>query len=435
MTQDGHLSSLRNRRALEALRNGVPNGDAVAALGCNQPAVERDFNALLSRVPGGDDDVPDSGLGMLVAGDFGSGKSHLLGFLESQALEQNFVCSRVVISKETPLFNMEKVFRAAIENARAPGVTGHMVEEVAQKLDYDSERYTRFFRWANREDNGLDRILPATLIVHQKENDDLDLLNKITWFWSGEKIQLKDVRDGLRDIGESQSYAFRAPAARNLPPQKLRFVLELIKAAGYRGWVVLMDEIELVTNYSMLQRARSYAELARWMGQATGEKYPGLILVGAVIGSFANVVLDEKEDRDKAAPRLRARQREEDDIAAARAETGMRLIERGVLPLDRPDDETLSTLYERLKAIHSDAYGWTAPEIDHEIGPGGRRIIRSFVRRLITEWDLIRLYPGARPDIEESELTLNTQEDRDLEQESRYRSIAEDGRPDYSPRG
>ena len=210
MTQDGHISSLQNRRALEALRNGVPNGDAVAALGCNQPAVERDFNALLSRVPD-DGDAPDSGLGMLVAGDFGSGKSHLLGFLESQALEQNFVCSRVVISKETPLFNMEKVFKAAIENAKVPGVTGHMVEEVAQKLDYNSDRYTRFFMWADSEDNGLHRILPATLLIHEKERDDLDLLNKITWFWSGEKIQLKDVRDGVE--GHRSVPILRIPGA------------------------------------------------------------------------------------------------------------------------------------------------------------------------------------------------------------------------------
>ncbi len=429
MSQDGHLSSLQNRRALEALRNGVPNGDAVAALGCNQPAVERAFNTLLSQVPD-DGGAPDSGLGMLVAGDFGSGKSHLLGFLESQVLEQNFVCSRVVISKETPLFNMEKVFKAAIENAKAPGVTGHMVEEVAQKLDHNSDRYARFFMWADGEDNGLHRILPATLMIHENERDDLDLLNKITWFWSGEKIQLKDVRDGLRDIGQSQSYAFRAPAARNLPPQKLRFVLELIKAAGYRGWVVLMDEIELVTNYSVLQRARSYAELARWMGQATDEKYPGLVLIGAVIGSFANVVLNEKEDRDKAAPRLRARQREEDNIAAARAETGMRLIERGVLPLAPPDDDMLANLYIRLKGIHSDAYSWDAPEISH--GIGGRRVIRSFVRRWINEWDLRRLYPELEPDIEETEFTLNYGEDKDLELES---SIAEDNLPDTSAKG
>ena len=193
-------------------------------------------------------------------------------------------------------------------------------------------------------------------------------------------------------------------------------MLELIKAAGYRGWVILMDEIELVSNYSVLQRARSYAELTRWMGQAADEKYPGLIVVGTVTAEFASVVLDEKEDRDKAAPRLRARQRDIDNIAAARAETGMRLIERGQRLLTEPDDEMLSNLYGRLKAIHSQGYGWDAPDIEHGIGPGGRRRIRSFVRRWINEWDLRRLYPESELDIEETELEFRYDEDTTLEQ-------------------
>ena len=414
MVDVGHESTLKNRRALEALRNGVPNGDAVAVLGCNQPAVERDFHDLLTRASHGPE-MPDSSLGMLVAGDFGSGKSHLLGYLETQALAQNFVCSRVVISKETPLFDMDKVFKAAVQNGRVPGITGHMVEELAQKLDYNTPRYTDFFVWANQEDNGLHRILPATLMVHEKF-DDHELLNEIIWFWSGERIQLKKVRDGLRHLGQLQSYPFRAPVARDLPGQRLRFLLELIKAAGYRGWVILMDEIELVSNYSVLQRARSYAELTRWMGQAADEKYPGLIVVGTVTAEFASVVLDEKEDRDKAAPRLRARQRDIDNIAAARAETGMRLIERGQRLLTEPDDEMLSSLYGRLKAIHSQGYGWDAPDIEHGIGPGGRRRIRSFVRRWINEWDLRRLYPESELDIEETELEFRYDEDTTLEQ-------------------
>ena len=63
--------------------------------------------------------MPESALGMLVAGDFGTGKSHLLGYLESQALAQNFVCSRVVVSKETPLFDMDKMYKAAVENGES----------------------------------------------------------------------------------------------------------------------------------------------------------------------------------------------------------------------------------------------------------------------------------------------------------------------------
>ena len=308
MVDDANTSKLKNRRALEALRNGVPSGDAVAVLGCNQPKVEGEFNALLSSVSN-EEDALDSICGMLVNGDFGSGKSHLLGYLEAQALAQNFVCSKVVISKETPLFDIDKVFRAAVENGRVPGITGHMVEEIAQKLDYNSRSYADFFIWANQEDNGLHRILPATLMVHEKDNDP-ELLNEINKFWSGDRIQLKSVRDGLRHIGQLQSYSFRAPLARDMPPQKLRFALELIKAAGYRGWVVLMDEIELVANYSWLQRARSYAELARWMGQAAGEKYPGLVVVGTTAADFAEEILNRMEDRDKVVPRLRARGRD-----------------------------------------------------------------------------------------------------------------------------
>ena len=116
-------SKLNSRRALEALRNGVPNGDAVAVLGCNQPEVEQVFTGMLSRMSG-EGAGPEGGQGMLVAGEFGSGKSHLLGYLESQALSRNFVCSRVVISKETPLFDMDKVYRAVVENGKVPGVNG-----------------------------------------------------------------------------------------------------------------------------------------------------------------------------------------------------------------------------------------------------------------------------------------------------------------------
>ena len=431
MPEYGTTARLMNRRALEALRNGVPNGDAIVVLGCNQPAVQRDFDAMLSNALDVGDG-PYARQAMLVAGGFGTGKSHLLGYLESHALAQNFVCSRVVISKETPLFNMDKVFKAAVENARAPGITGHMVEEVALKLDYNSEGYAKFFEWANAPASGLHGIIPASLMVYERD-DDLELLNDITSFWSGEKSSgvSKIVRDGLKHINQVQSYHFRAPTLRELQPQRLRFVLELIKAAGYHGWVILMDEIELVASYSILQRARSYAELVRWMGQAEDESYPGLKVVGTMSDDFASFVLDQKEDRDKAAPRLRARQREDDNIAATRAEIGMRLIERGVRPLEEPDDQTLLALYERLRAIHSEAYGWDAPEIDHGIGLGGRsRRIRSFVRRWINEWDLRRLYPESEPDIEETELHFRYEEDRDLEKEIRE-NATDEAEPGY----
>jgi hypothetical protein len=55
------------RRALEALRNGVPNADAVRVLGCSQAAVEAAFNGLLDRSDEGKDDASQAP-GLLVAG-------------------------------------------------------------------------------------------------------------------------------------------------------------------------------------------------------------------------------------------------------------------------------------------------------------------------------------------------------------------------------
>ena len=41
---------VKNQRAIEALRNGVPNRDAVTVLGCNQPEIEDKFLQHLQNV-------------------------------------------------------------------------------------------------------------------------------------------------------------------------------------------------------------------------------------------------------------------------------------------------------------------------------------------------------------------------------------------------
>ena len=81
-------------------------------LGCSQPRAESAFAELLgraldTRTP------PETALGMLVSGGFGSGKSHLLAQLERRALAEGFVCSKVAVSKETPLYDLGKVFKSA----------------------------------------------------------------------------------------------------------------------------------------------------------------------------------------------------------------------------------------------------------------------------------------------------------------------------------
>ena len=406
------------RLALEALRNGVPNREAVKILGCNQPQVEARFAAMLRKATEIKNPTANS-LGMLVSGGFGTGKSHLLNHLEHHALSQGFVCSKVAISKETPLYDLGKVFKSAVDNGRMPDRGGRLIEELGQALRPDSENYVAFFQWANdAESSPLSQMFPASLLVHERARD-LELNGEIESFWAGDRIKVSRVKDGLRQIGQLQSFSFRAPKASELPPQRLRFIIQLIKAAGYKGWVVLLDELELVGSYSLLQRGRSYAELTRWMGQASGEAYPGLVVVGTVTDDFAAAVIgaDGKQDRDYVGPRLRARN---EDTRAARAEAGMRLIEREALPLNPPSDMDVNATVEKLRDIYSVAYAWDAPPLEVKTGGAGyRNRMRYKVRASINEWDLLRIYPNSRPETEGDEYRHTYKEDADLERESK----------------
>ena len=355
-------SSIARRLAIEALRSGVPNRAAVQILGCNQPHVENRFLKMLGKPTEGDH-LKQSARGMLVSGDFGSGKSHLLVHLEHLALERNFICSKVPISKETPLYDLGKVFTSAMENGRLPDRSGRLVEELGLSLSPNSNDFAAFFRWANEAAaNGtINQLFPASLLIYERLNDQF-LGGDIESFWAGSRILKSKINDGLRQIGQQQNYRFRMPKAAVLPPQQLRFALELIKGAGYRGWVVLLDEIELVGSYSLLQRGRSYSELARWIGQASGEEYPGLIVVGTVTDDFATAIISpdgQKKDHDYIRPKLENNARYRD--IAGRAETGMHMLERNCVPLQPPSKDDVSATVEKLRTLYSGAYNWDAP--------------------------------------------------------------------------
>ena len=392
MTADSG-EKLAKRRAIEALRNGVPNSEAVRILGCNQPRAEERFEELLAgeaSTPGTEEDLS----GILVSGGFGEGKSHLLTHFQGLALEQGYVCSRVVISKETPLLNRDKVFKAAVGSALVPGRSGRLVENLDLRSKADTAAYGNFFGWASNESRceRLNGIFTASLIAYEHlENPEMK--SRIEGFWSGDRLHAADLKRSLRELGQKSYCAFRAPRLTALPPQRLRFMARMIKGAGYKGWVVLLDEIELIGFYSMLQRSRSYAELAKWLSKdSDGDS--GLITVGAVTDDFASVVISaegRKKDTDKMLPWLSERTRwEHIRPGAAR---GMQLLESSCMRLESPTQADLDRSMDNLRLLYSEAYDWDAPPAA-DTGVGGvgfQRRMRYKVRAAINSWDLQRL--------------------------------------------
>ena len=137
---------LANRRAIEALRNGVPNSDAVRILGCNQPAAEQRFKELLAgelSTQGSQQELN----GILVSGGFGEGKSHLLTHFQGLALDQAMCAARSPSARRLPSSTPTRSSRAAVGSALVPGRSGRLVESLDLQAKTTSGPYGEFYGW------------------------------------------------------------------------------------------------------------------------------------------------------------------------------------------------------------------------------------------------------------------------------------------------
>ena len=411
------MSRIEAQRALEALRNGVPNADAVRKLGCMQPeALDRFRKQLedMSAVPC--DTEPQVVPGLLISGGFGSGKSHTLSHFEIESLRRNFIVSRVVISKETPLHDPVRLFQSALRNTKLPDCRGSLMQELAGRIDYRSPNAATFAEWVKHRQPH--QMLAASVCIHEQSRDP-ELKERMVNWWSGEKLDVRQIRDGLKELEIRSNFVVKAVTLAALAPVRFEFAARLARAAGYFGWVLLFDEVELISRYSLLQRARAYAEIARWMCAVPDQAIPGITAVAAITDDFDIEVLDNRQDREKAPARLRQKGDVRSLAQEMLARIGIELITGNAVRLHAPNDDTLKLSFERLSDVYEEAYGHRSSRPASVPDDPVHRPMRSYVRRWISEWDLDRLY-GERPHdvVEEATPGTDYTEDADFEAET-----------------
>ncbi|MHB0981310.1 MAG: BREX system ATP-binding domain-containing protein [Thermoleophilia bacterium] len=400
------------RRAIEALRAGVPNRDAVRALGCTDEEVLGVFDARLEDLRGSvlSESQPR---GMLVAAEFGGGKSHVLEYLSHKARQENFAVSKVVISKETQLFDPLRVFRAAVESLVCENVVGDALRDIAvSRLSTKSPQFAQLNLWLR--DSGLNSRFAATTWLFEQAESDSEMQDELVGFWEGTAIEVGRLRQGLRQVNAAKLFSLEKISIKELARQRFTFMARLLRAARYDGWVIFLDELEMMGHYTVLQRGRAYAELARMLGLAEDLAIPGLLAVGAVTMEYAPFVIDGKDDRNQIGFKFRPRGDLESNLTAALAESAMDTLERGLLRLREPSQADLANVLARLSDIYATAYDCTPAGLDASFRTGQN--MREYIRSWITTWDLNRVAPSYEPEIELERITEDYAEDALLEQ-------------------
>lgn len=395
---------LRNRvparLAIEALRAGVPNSEAIKRLGCPDDRIEARFEAALDDAA----DAPTSGFA--VAGGFGTGKSHLLGYLREAALQHNFVVSTVTVSKETPLSMPGVTYAAAMRNATMRGVNDDAVTRALANVERLEGAMQSLELWASTPQAAMSPMFSAVLHIIGRGMD-AELRHGIEAFLTDGRPPGPSVRRALKDKHVRSLFDIGPVAPAELVRQRMRFMPQLFCAAGFAGWVVLLDEVELIGRYGPLQRALAYAELGQWIGLDEASRIPGIFAVCAITDDFADAVINAKQDAEKLTERLRLRNVPRQAELAGLA---MRAIQ-GAMKLPTPDDADLRRHEAALRATYTEAYGWPAPPAEIAARQANRTM-RHHIRGWITQWDMLRIAGIHASVVETVSITDYTEDER-----------------------
>ncbi len=313
-----------------------------------------------------------------------------------------------MVSKETSLADPSRLFRAAVDEARADDRIGSILDVAGRALltRKNTDAYARFYSWSDSLEAKLTSHFAASLYLYEYGGDE-ELKHQIVRFWSGEPMSNKLLKDKLKEIGAATNYSIqRIPRDRDLALQRFRFATNLMSASGYKGWILLIDEVELIRHYSFKTRARAYAELARWLGGLSDIEdgvFPGLAAVATIIGEFDAQQLQAKADLEVIPNKLGSTGREDDSLLATQAVRGMRLIRDRREPLSGLTGDYVNSTFVEVQKLYSLATQWQAPPIDIGYSGLASQVMRPLVRRWITEWDIMRIY-GTRPNLQISPL-------------------------------
>ncbi|KUK40983.1 MAG: hypothetical protein XD69_0966 [Clostridia bacterium 62_21] len=373
-------------RVIEALRSGISSRHLSAIFSYGREGLLEKIQRDLDAVAG-----DESLRAMVLKGDYGEGKTHLLNVVFNRAQEQNFAVSFVVLSKETPFGRLDRVYPKVVAGTYLPGEVEPGIEALLRDVRPGSAIADEILTFARHElHSKVFRVLEN--YFEAGDTQDLhDLAGDLAGQWLPVD-QLKAVHK--RNFGRS------AKIERFRPKLDVwnyfRLLAYLIKRRGCAGWVILFDEFELVGTLGIAARADAYSNLGRFLFPEEADSLVSTYVVFSVASRFWPDVL------------LRSRRPDIDEVPrrlVAKGEPHRADLVRRVLNTLLQDAVALETLpageVRRMLAavqdFHANAYGWEPKaDLDAILEATRHARLRTKIRYALEYLDLKYLY-GEEP--------------------------------------
>lgn len=370
------MYDIEARHIIEALRSGIPSRAVGQYFSEARPKIMKEISGRLDAVC----EQGKSG-GMIISGKYGEGKTHLLNTVFNLAHSNNMVVSYLSLSKETPMDKLYLVYQKLIQNTylpkrRQPGfmhelekisanspVANEMLLYGAKQLETD-KLYYLFRSYLNTEDSDEKFLLQADL--------------------EGDFISNAPLKKIYRRI-------FSQPVKYNVNFTKTKhcsdyfsFMSHLFTQMGYHGWVILIDETELMGRLGKKARLNAYRNMAKFlMPEKSLESTFSIFVLSA---SYAEDVIETKHEYENLELIYPGEQE------SAKAVLDLLSKAPQLLPLTR--DEINGVLY-KIQDFHGKAYEWT-PNLSvdslSEATQSGGYLLRTKIRAAIEFLDQLYQY-------------------------------------------
>lgn len=364
---------------IEALRSGVPSRAVGQYFSEARPRIMREISDRL-------DSVCDAGKssGMIISGKYGEGKTHLLNTVFNLAHSNNMVVSYLSLSKETPMDKLYLVYQKVIQNTylpkrQQPGfmqelekisanspVASEMLVYALQQLETD-KLYYLFRSYLNTEDSDEKFLLQADLEGDFVANA---ALKKIYRRIFNETVKYKVNFTKTKHCGDY-----------------FKFMSHLFTLMGYHGWVILIDETELMGRLGKKARLNAYRNMARFL---LPERCPeNAFSIFALSASYTEDVIEAKHEYEN----LEAVYPDEPE--PARTVLDLLVKAPQLVPLTK---EEINNVLGKIQDFHGRAYEWT-PNVSlaslTESTQSGGYLLRTKIRAAIEFLDQLYQYGKA----------------------------------------
>lgn len=393
------------RRVVEALRSGVPSRSVCQVFPMGRQAYLARFNSIL-------EDIGSNGTGpglYVFSGDYGEGKTHLLLAMARCAEDKNFVVSFLNLSKETPFDKLHKVYPKLVAGTNLPGSRQPGFERLLSGLKPGSHT-------------------AESVLAYVEENLHPKLYAVVRNYVEGTKVEensrlyedLAGLFIGMAELKAIHRLNFGVPLS--IRPFRVtsdimdyfRFLDYLFRATGHAGWVILLDEVELLGKLGRTARAKAYQNIA----QLTSDAFlRHTVFVFSVASAFYTDVFDLRKDPEVLPPLVADRLGESAGAAVTR---GIEVLgaQHRLAPLGEPE---VDAILSEVIRIHARAYAWTPPESAKDAVKkyfSGDVRLRSKIRAAVQYLDVAYLY-GKEPSLTISPLNgMDIREDQNFFEET-----------------